>query len=152
MKLQQLRYLVGVADAGLNVTAAAQALHTSQPGVSRQIKLLEDELGFELFERSVRGMTLTRVAEQFRQRTSALRGALQEAVKEATDLHLGALGLLRVGVSPLYAQKLFVPAFVQLHRQRPAATVRASFAFYNTEEEVDRLADSLRRARAMAGG
>ena len=71
-------------------------------------------------------MTPTKVAEQFRHRTSALRGALRDAVKEATDLHLGALGLLRVGVSPLYAQRLFVPAFLQLHRQRPAATVRAS--------------------------
>ena len=49
-----------------------------------------------------------------------------ETNQEATDLHLGALGLLRVGVSPLYIQKLFVPAFVQLHRQRPAATVCAS--------------------------
>ena len=48
-------------------------------------------------------MTLTRVGEQFRQRTGVLQGVLRDAVKEATDLHLGALGLLRVGVSPLYA-------------------------------------------------
>ena len=39
-------------------------------------------------------------------------------------MHLGALGLLRVGVSPLYAQRLFVPATVALHRQRPAARLR----------------------------
>ncbi len=45
MKLHQLRYLAAVAQSGLNITAAAQKLHTSQPGVSKQIKLLEDELG-----------------------------------------------------------------------------------------------------------
>ncbi|QEL65329.1 transcriptional regulator CysB-like protein [Oryzomicrobium terrae] len=52
MKLQQLRYLVEVARRGLNVSEAAEALYTSQPGVSKQIKLLEDELGIVVFERS----------------------------------------------------------------------------------------------------
>jgi LysR family cys regulon transcriptional activator len=59
MKLHQLRYLAAVAQSGLNITAAADKLHTSQPGVSKQIKLLEDELGFQIFVRD--GRTLTRV-------------------------------------------------------------------------------------------
>lgn len=125
IQLDDIDYFLAVAEEG-QVRKAAQRLGISQPAVTKALQRLEKELGFALFERSVKGMTPTRVAEQFRQRTSALRGALRDAVKEATDLHLGALGLLRVGVSPLYAQKLFVPAFVQLHRQRPAATVRAS--------------------------
>jgi DNA-binding transcriptional LysR family regulator len=69
-------------------------------------------------------MTLTPVAEQFRQRTRTLRASLGDAIKEAADLHLGAMGTLRVGVSPLYAERLFVPAFLQLHQQRPAARLR----------------------------
>ena len=44
MKLQQLRYLVEVARSNLNVSEAAEVLYTSQPGVSKQIKLLEEEL------------------------------------------------------------------------------------------------------------
>jgi LysR family transcriptional regulator, cys regulon transcriptional activator len=52
MKLQQLRYLCEVAKSGLNLSAAAKALHTSQPGVSKQIRLLEDELGVDIFVRS----------------------------------------------------------------------------------------------------
>ena len=52
MKLQQLRYLVEVARQGLNVSEAAEALHTSQPGVSKQVRLLEGELGITVFERS----------------------------------------------------------------------------------------------------
>ncbi|MBE2257261.1 MAG: CysB family HTH-type transcriptional regulator [Candidatus Accumulibacter sp.] len=61
MKLQQLRYLVEVARRGLNVSEAAAALFTSQPGISKQIKLLEDELGVIVFERS--GKRLTAISE-----------------------------------------------------------------------------------------
>ncbi|MBS1269607.1 MAG: HTH-type transcriptional regulator CysB [Gammaproteobacteria bacterium] len=54
MKLRQLEYLTEVVRQGLNVTAAAEILHTSQPGISSQIKLLEEELGFPLFVRQGR--------------------------------------------------------------------------------------------------
>lgn len=59
MKLQQLRYIWEVAHHDLNVSATAQVLFTSQPGISKQIRLLEDELGVEIFARS--GKHLTRV-------------------------------------------------------------------------------------------
>ncbi|WP_417222830.1 HTH-type transcriptional regulator CysB [Amphritea sp.] len=59
MKLQQLRYIWEVARHDLNVSATAQSLYTSQPGISKQIRLLEDELGVEVFARS--GKHLTRV-------------------------------------------------------------------------------------------
>ena len=51
MKLQQLKYLLAIADNGLNITAAADRMYTSQPGVSKQLKLLEEELGMQLFTR-----------------------------------------------------------------------------------------------------
>jgi LysR family cys regulon transcriptional activator len=54
-----LRYLIAVQENGLNITTAARQLHTSQPGVSRQIRLLEEELGFQLFEREGRALTRT---------------------------------------------------------------------------------------------
>lgn len=59
MKLQQLRYIWEVAHHDLNVSATAQSLYTSQPGISKQIRLLEDELGVEVFARS--GKHLVRV-------------------------------------------------------------------------------------------
>jgi LysR family cys regulon transcriptional activator len=59
MKLQQLRYIWEVAHHDLNVSATALSLYTSQPGISKQIRLLEDELGVEIFARS--GKHLTRV-------------------------------------------------------------------------------------------
>lgn len=52
MKLQQLRYIWEVARHGLNVSATAESLYTSQPGVSKQIRQLEDELGIQIFQRS----------------------------------------------------------------------------------------------------
>ncbi len=52
MKIQQLRYLIEVSKQGLNLSAAAEKLHTSQPGISKQIRLLEEELGVEIFVRN----------------------------------------------------------------------------------------------------
>ena len=49
MTLTQLRYLIAIADSGLNITTAAERVHATQPGVSKQLKQLEDELGFQLF-------------------------------------------------------------------------------------------------------
>ncbi len=57
MKLQQLRYIWEVAHHDLNVSATAQSLYTSQPGISKQIRLLEDELGVEVFARSGKHLT-----------------------------------------------------------------------------------------------
>ena len=56
MKLTQLRYLVAVAENDLNITQAARVLHAAQPGVSKQLKQLEDELGFQIFERKGRAL------------------------------------------------------------------------------------------------
>jgi LysR family cys regulon transcriptional activator len=57
MTLQQLKYLVAIADSGLNITAAAERLYTSQPGISKQLKLLEQELGVQLFTRKGKSLT-----------------------------------------------------------------------------------------------
>ena len=52
MKLQQLRFILAIADNGLNITQASERLYTSQPGVSKQLRLLEEELGIKIFERN----------------------------------------------------------------------------------------------------
>ena len=52
MKLHQLKYIREVASHGLNISVAAESLHTSQPGVSKQIQLLEDELNLQIFQRN----------------------------------------------------------------------------------------------------
>lgn len=57
MKLHQLRYLHEVVKQGLNITSAAEALFTSQPGVSKQIQLIEEELGLQIFKRNGKRLT-----------------------------------------------------------------------------------------------
>ena len=57
MKLQQLRYIWEVASHNLNVTTTAESLFTSQPGISKQIRMLEDELGVQIFHRSGKHLT-----------------------------------------------------------------------------------------------
>ncbi|HEU4856832.1 MAG TPA: LysR substrate-binding domain-containing protein [Rhodanobacteraceae bacterium] len=65
MTLNQLRYFAAIADSGLNITLAAERVHATQPGLSRQIKQLEDELGFLLFTRKGRSLTaLTQAGER----------------------------------------------------------------------------------------
>lgn len=61
MNLQQLRYLNEIVRRDLNISAAASALYTSQPGISKQIKLLESELGIEIFVRN--GKRITAITE-----------------------------------------------------------------------------------------
>ena len=73
MKLQQLKYLLAIVDNGLNITAAAEKLFTSQPGVSKQLKLLEEELGLQLFVRNGKSLSsVTPAGEQVIKRARIL--------------------------------------------------------------------------------
>ncbi len=62
MKLQQMRFVVAIADNQLNVSNAAKALHTSQPGVSRQLRLMEEELDLVIYKR--KGKQIIGITEQ----------------------------------------------------------------------------------------
>ncbi len=64
MKLQQLRYIVEVVNNNLNVSATAESLFTSQPGISKQVRMLEDELGIQIFGRSGKHLTHVTTAGQ----------------------------------------------------------------------------------------
>ena len=80
MNLQQLRYVLEVAKHKLSVSEAAEALYTSQPGVSKQIRLLEEELGIEIFTRH--GKRLTAVTEPGQQ----VLGIAERMLREADNL------------------------------------------------------------------
>ncbi|HET7793502.1 MAG TPA: LysR family transcriptional regulator [Rhizobacter sp.] len=125
VRLDDIDYFLAVVRHG-QVRRAAAELGISQPAVSKGVQRLERELGFPLFQRGSRGMALTAAARHFHERTHALRATLGDAIKEAADMHLGAMGVLRVGVSPLYVRPLFLPACLQLHRQRPAARLKVN--------------------------
>jgi LysR family cys regulon transcriptional activator len=118
MKLHQLRYLAAVAQSGLNITAAAQKLHTSQPGVSKQIKLLEDELGFQIFVRE--GRNLTRITPAGQQVIDRALRILQEAqsIKDlSTELRDEGRGALSIGTTHTQARYV-LPEVIRQFRGR----------------------------------
>jgi LysR family cys regulon transcriptional activator len=115
MKLQQLRYLCEVARRDLNVSAAAEALFTSQPGVSKQIKGLEDELGIEIFVRN--GKRLTGVTEPGRaviaiaERMLADAANLKRAGDDFAGEEIGTLTIATTHTQARYALPQAVAAF-----------------------------------------
>ena len=115
MKIQQLRYLAEIARRDLSVSAAAEALHTSQPGVSRQVKALEDELGVEIFVRH--GKRLTGLTEPGRailaiaERILAEAANLKRAGQEFAHEKLGSLAIATTHTQARYALPRAVAAF-----------------------------------------
>jgi LysR family cys regulon transcriptional activator len=105
MKLHQLRYLAAVAQSGLNITQAAQKLHTSQPGVSKQIKLLEDELGFQIFVREGRNLTrITPAGQQVIERAQRILQEAQSIRDLSTELRDEGRGSLSIGTTHTQAR------------------------------------------------
>ena len=118
MKLHQLRYLAAVAQSGLNITAAAQKLHTSQPGVSKQIKLLEDELGFQIFVREGRNLTrITPAGQQVIDRALRVLLEVQSIRGLSTELRDEGRGSLSVGTTHTQARYV-LPAVIRAFRAR----------------------------------
>ncbi|MDR1647370.1 MAG: CysB family HTH-type transcriptional regulator [Zoogloeaceae bacterium] len=117
MKLQQLRYVAEVARRNLNVSDAAEALYTSQPGVSKQIKLLENELGVTIFERS--GKRFVGITEPGRAIIEGAERILREAEnlkrlgKEHAGGDSGALVLAVTHTQARYALPPIIRAFVE---------------------------------------
>jgi LysR family transcriptional regulator, cys regulon transcriptional activator len=120
MKFQQLRYLSEVARQDLSVSAAADALHTSQPGVSRQIKDLEDELGVEIFVR--RGKRFTAVTEPGRAVLAIADRILAEVAnlkRAGAEFANEALGTLTIATTHTQARYALPKAVAALKRRYP---------------------------------
>jgi LysR family cys regulon transcriptional activator len=119
MKLQQLRYLVEVERRGLSISDAAAALFTSQPGISKQIRLLEDELGVVVFERS--GKRLTGITPGGRlildqaQKVLAESANLTRVGADCSNESKGLLTLATTHTQARYSLPQVVRRFVDLH-------------------------------------
>jgi len=119
MNLQQLRYVFEVARSGLNVSEAAAALHTSQPGVSKQIRLLEEELGVDVFVRQGKRLTavtdpgreVLKIAERLLRDLDNLRSVGQEFGAEEE----GTLTLATTHTQARYVLPPIVREFMRRH-------------------------------------
>lgn len=124
MKLHQLRYIYEVVRQDLNVSAAAEALYTSQPGVSKQIRLLEDELGIRIFARSGKqfthvtepGKVIVEMAERILQEVKNIKQAALEACDEGR-------GGLSIATTHTQARHALPPVVLAFRRRYPNVTL-----------------------------
>ncbi len=118
MKLQQLRYIWEVAHHDLNVSATAQSLYTSQPGISKQIRLLEDELGVEVFARSGKHLTqVTPAGEAIIALAGEILGkveAVRQVAQEFSNERRGSLSIATTHTQARYA----LPPVIAHFRER----------------------------------
>ncbi len=121
MKLQQLRYIWEVSQHGLNVSATAESLLTSQPGISKQMRLLEEELGVPIFARNGKHLTsatpageeILRVAGEILDRVNQIRGIADEYC----DPKKGVLSIATTHTQARYALPSIVETFIQQYPQ-----------------------------------
>lgn len=117
MKLQQLRYIVEVLNHNLNVSATADSLFTSQPGISKQVRMLEDELGVQIFERSGKHLTqvtpagedVIAIARQILSQVEAIRAV----AGEYTQPDQGKLNIATTHTQARYALPNMIKTFMQ---------------------------------------
>lgn len=108
MNLRQLRYFLEVAELH-SFTRAAETLHVAQSALSRQIRVLEDDLGVVLFNRVDRGVTLTEAGERLRDRATALLKDFHRLRHEASGESAVPQGDLSVGMPPSMRDMVTVP-------------------------------------------
>jgi DNA-binding transcriptional LysR family regulator len=139
MELRHLRYFVAAAEEE-NVSRAALKLHVSQPGLSRQIRDLEDEIGFQLFERSAKSLRLTDAGRTFLSEARAVLQRADEAVKNARAVAKGAQGEIHVGYAPSLTVQILPQTLRKFQAQFPKA--RVALHDLSTEEMLAGLRDN----------
>lgn len=124
MTLTQLRYLVAIADSGLNITLAAERVHATQPGLSKQLKQLEDELGFHLFVR--KGRSLEGIAPAGQRVLEHARRILEEAgnIRAYAANERGEhAGRLVLATTHTQARYVLPPLIAAIKREFPQVSV-----------------------------
>lgn len=138
MKLQQLRYLWEVAHHDLNVSRTAESLFTSQPGISKQIRLLENELGVEVFARNGKHLSRITPAGQviIEKSGQILRQveSIKRAAEEFADETRGSLSIATTHTQARYALPRVIASFIRrypdvaLHMHQGSPTQIAEMA------------------------
>jgi DNA-binding transcriptional LysR family regulator len=135
MELRHLRYFVAVAEEE-NVSRAALKLHVSQPALGRQIRDLEEELGFSLLERSAKSVRLTEAGRTFLEEARAVLQRADEAVKSARSIATGE-NELHVGYAPSLTARILPPTLRAFQAEMP--NVRVRLHDFSTEEMLEGL-------------
>lgn len=120
MKLQQLKYVREIARQGLSISAAAQAMFASQPGVSNQVQSLETELGLQIFERHGKRLTgITPVGELVLATAERVLQEVENLKALAADSRHEQKGTLSIGTTHTQARYALPNAIKQFAADFP---------------------------------
>ena len=136
---RRLHYFVTIADCG-SLGRAALALHVAQPALSRQLRLLEEQVGVTLMERTTRGMALTPAGQSYYQSARALIADGNAASIRASLAAQGNVGHLNLGFSEIYAwHSVILQALQRYRRECPQVTftIEAQLSGVVTQRIVD---------------
>ena len=122
MDMRQLRYFLAIANEG-QITRAAKLLNMEQPPLSRQLKLMEQELGVVLFDRNGKQLQLTQAGEFLRQRALSLMDQFDETMSYVQELGEGVQGVLAVG-AVVSCISILPPAIRQFSEKYPRVTFK----------------------------
>lgn len=137
MDIRQLQYFIAVVEEG-TISAAARKLNISQPPLSTQIRLLENELGTQLFIRGARQITLTPAGRTLYQYALEMTDIERQALEEIREMSHGGTGTVRVGcISSSHVPEVY-GGFTRFHEKYPL--VRFKIAEGNTYELEEKLA------------
>ena len=124
MKLQQLKYLLAIVDNGLNITAAAERLYTSQPGVSKQLKLLEEELGLQLFTRKGKSLGgITAAGRQVIDRARLIMQEVENIRSLASDYYHEEEGTLSIATTHTQARYVLPDVIREFRKRYPRVSL-----------------------------
>ena len=128
MDIKQLKTFICVADCG-SISRASDRLRIAQPALSRQIKLLEHEIGVPLFDRHVRGMNLTEAGTELLSRVSGLIYQLEQSVLDLKSLNEEVRGNVTIGVLPTITEMFAVKLLKRTRETLPAVTIHLREAY-----------------------
>jgi LysR family cys regulon transcriptional activator len=150
MTLQQLRYLLGIADSGLNITAAAERLFTSQPGISKQLKLLEQELGIQLFTRKGKSLAaITPAGHEVIARARRILREVQNIRSLASDMSEEQEGTLSIATTHTQARYVLPDVIQEFRNRYPKVNLELH---QGTSEQIAELVATNRVDFAIATG
>ncbi|RBP48339.1 HTH-type transcriptional regulator CysB [Arenicella xantha] len=140
MKLRQLQYVTEVVKNGMNVTAAAEKLFTSQPGVSSQIKRLEEELGVTIFERSGKHINgLTPEGVLLVERFTVILNEVDNVKRIADDFSHPDSGMLSIATTHTQARYVLPPVINEFRKRYPKVQLQIN---QGTPEQIASLTDT----------
>lgn len=128
MDIAQLKTLIHVAELG-SLSKASERLNVVQPALSRQIRLLEKELGAYLFDRHGRGMVITDTGREVLEHAERIMGELDAIRSVATPQTAALSGLVAVGTPPTVAEIVTVPLATRVRQAHPGLSLRFTSAY-----------------------